>query len=81
MSSPSAVHLLSPLTIRQITLRNRIAVSPMCQYSSEDGFANDWHLVHLGSRAAGGAALGVHGGHCGGSARAYLPLRHGYLEG
>src|SRR5579864_4102872 len=50
-------HLFSPLRIRDVTLRNRIAVSPMCQYSSEDGFANDWHFVHLGSRAAGGAAL------------------------
>lgn len=49
--------LFSPLTIRGITLANRIAVSPMCEYSSEDGFANDWHLVHLGSRAVGGAAL------------------------
>jgi len=49
--------LFSPLTIRGVTLRNRIAVSPMCEYSSEDGFANDWHLVHLGSRAAGGAGL------------------------
>src|SRR5450755_908829 len=49
--------LMTPLEIREITLRNRIAVSPMCQYSSEDGFANDWHLVHLGSRAAGGAGL------------------------
>jgi len=49
--------LFTPLTIREVTLRNRIAVSPMCQYSSEDGFANDWHLVHLGSRAAGGAGL------------------------
>ena len=49
--------LLSPLTIRGITLRNRIVVSPMCQYSSEDGLANDWHLVHLGSRAVGGAGL------------------------
>jgi 2,4-dienoyl-CoA reductase-like NADH-dependent reductase (Old Yellow Enzyme family) len=48
---------MAPLHIREITLRNRIAVSPMCQYSSEDGFANDWHLVHLGSRAVGGAAL------------------------
>jgi 2,4-dienoyl-CoA reductase-like NADH-dependent reductase (Old Yellow Enzyme family) len=56
MSSPAA-QLLTPLTIREITLRNRIAVSPMCQYSSEDGFFNDWHLVHLGSRAAGGAGL------------------------
>jgi 2,4-dienoyl-CoA reductase-like NADH-dependent reductase (Old Yellow Enzyme family) len=50
-------HLFSPLTIQSITLRNRIAVSPMCQYSSEDGFATDWHLAHLGSRAVGGAAL------------------------
>jgi 2,4-dienoyl-CoA reductase-like NADH-dependent reductase (Old Yellow Enzyme family) len=49
--------LFSPLTIRDITFRNRIAVSPMCQYSSEDGFADDWHLVHLGSRAVGGAGL------------------------
>jgi 2,4-dienoyl-CoA reductase-like NADH-dependent reductase (Old Yellow Enzyme family) len=50
------VDLLSPLTIRGITFRNRIVVSPMCQYSAEEGLANDWHLVHLGSRAAGGAA-------------------------
>jgi 2,4-dienoyl-CoA reductase-like NADH-dependent reductase (Old Yellow Enzyme family) len=50
-------HLFTPITIREITLRNRIAVSPMCQYSSEDGFANDWHRVHLGSRAVGGAGL------------------------
>ena len=49
--------LFSPLTIKDITFRNRITVSPMCQYSSVDGFANDWHLVHLGSRAVGGAAL------------------------
>ena len=51
------IDLLSPLTIRGVTFRNRIAVSPMCQYSGQDGFANDWHLVHLGSRAVGGAAL------------------------
>jgi 2,4-dienoyl-CoA reductase-like NADH-dependent reductase (Old Yellow Enzyme family) len=50
-------NLFSPLTIRGITFKNRIAVSPMCEYSSEDGFTNDWHLVHLGSRAVGGAAL------------------------
>ncbi|QDI91456.1 NADH:flavin oxidoreductase/NADH oxidase [Salicibibacter halophilus] len=50
-------HLFSPLTIKNITLRNRIGVSPMCQYSSDDGFPNDWHLVHLGSRAVGGAGL------------------------
>jgi 2,4-dienoyl-CoA reductase-like NADH-dependent reductase (Old Yellow Enzyme family) len=49
--------LFSPLSIRGITLRNRIAVSPMCQYSCEDGLATNWHLVHLGSRAVGGAAL------------------------
>lgn len=48
--------LFSPLQIKSLTLKNRILVSPMCQYSSEDGFANDWHLVHLGSRAVGGAA-------------------------
>jgi 2,4-dienoyl-CoA reductase-like NADH-dependent reductase (Old Yellow Enzyme family) len=53
----AAVSLFTPLKIRGITLRNRIAVSPMCQYSAEDGFVNDWHLVHLGSRAVGGAGL------------------------
>src|SRR5512140_2630455 len=51
------VDLLSPLTIRGVTFRNRIAMSPMCQYSAQEGMANDWHLVHLGSRAAGGVAL------------------------
>ena len=51
------IDLLSPLKIRSVTFRNRIAMSPMCQYSAHDGFANDWHLVHLGSRAAGGVAL------------------------
>jgi len=50
-------HLFEPLTLRSVTLPNRIAVSPMCQYSSVDGIASDWHLVHLGSRAAGGAGL------------------------
>jgi 2,4-dienoyl-CoA reductase-like NADH-dependent reductase (Old Yellow Enzyme family) len=49
--------LFSPLTIRGVTFRNRVVVSPMCEYSSRDGFANDWHLVHLGSRAVGGAGL------------------------
>ncbi len=48
-------HLFEPLSIRSVTLANRVVVSPMCQYSSRDGFANDWHLVHLGSRAVGGA--------------------------
>jgi 2,4-dienoyl-CoA reductase-like NADH-dependent reductase (Old Yellow Enzyme family) len=50
-------HLFEPLTLRGLTLANRVAVSPMCQYSSADGFATDWHLVHLGSRAVGGAGL------------------------
>jgi 2,4-dienoyl-CoA reductase-like NADH-dependent reductase (Old Yellow Enzyme family) len=49
--------LFTPLTLREVTLRNRIGVSPMCQYSAEDGFPNDWHFVHLGSRAVGGAGL------------------------
>ncbi|MEO6734270.1 MAG: NADH:flavin oxidoreductase/NADH oxidase [Ferruginibacter sp.] len=49
--------LFTPIAIRGIELKNRIVVSPMCEYSSDDGFANDWHLVHLGSRAVGGAAL------------------------
>ncbi len=50
-------NLFDPLTIRDVTLSNRIVVSPMCEYSSINGFANDWHLVHLGSRAVGGAGL------------------------
>jgi 2,4-dienoyl-CoA reductase-like NADH-dependent reductase (Old Yellow Enzyme family) len=50
-------HLFEPLTLRSITFKNRIGISPMCEYSSHDGFANDWHLVHLGSRAVGGAGL------------------------
>jgi 2,4-dienoyl-CoA reductase-like NADH-dependent reductase (Old Yellow Enzyme family) len=50
-------HLFSPFTIKNTTLKNRLVVSPMCQYSSVDGFANDWHLVHLGTRAVGGAGL------------------------
>src|ERR1700693_5048995 len=52
-----AVHLFTPLQIREVHLRNRIGVSPMCEYSSIDGYANDWHFVHLGSRAVGGAGL------------------------
>jgi len=50
-------HLFTPLPLRSLTLANRIVVSPMCQYSSVDGFANDWHYIHLGSRAVGGPAL------------------------
>ena len=49
--------LFSPLTLRSVTLRNRVGVSPMCQYSSVDGFVNDWHVQHLGSRAVGGAGI------------------------
>src|SRR3972149_5649684 len=48
--------LFTPLTLRGVTFRNRILVSPMCQYSCTDGLAGDWHMVHLGSRAVGGAA-------------------------
>lgn len=53
----SPVHLFTPLTLRQVTLPNRIGVSPMCQYSCQDGEIAPWHLVHLGSRAVGGAGL------------------------
>src|SRR5580692_1089301 len=49
--------LFSPLPQRSLTLPNRIVVSPMCEYSSVDGHASDWHLVHLGSRAVGGAGV------------------------
>src|SRR5438552_18081896 len=49
--------LFDPLTIRDLKFANRVFVSPMCQYSSHDGYANDWHFVHLGSRAVGGAGL------------------------
>jgi len=49
--------LFSPFQLRSVVFPNRIGVSPMCEYSSEDGFANDWHLVHLGARAQGGAGL------------------------
>jgi 2,4-dienoyl-CoA reductase-like NADH-dependent reductase (Old Yellow Enzyme family) len=52
-------HLFDPLTIRDVTFANRVFVSPMCQYSSTDGYANDWHFVHLGSRAVGGAGLAL----------------------
>lgn len=55
--SVSVPALFQPLTVRSVTLRNRVGVSPMCQYSAVDGVANDWHFVHLGSRAVGGAGL------------------------
>ena len=54
---PIVASLFDPITFRGVTARNRIAVSPMCQYSSIDGFASDWHLIHLGSRAVGGAGF------------------------
>ena len=57
MKSESEAHLFSPLKVRSVTLRNRIGVSPMCQYSATDGVANDWHGVHYGARAVGGAGL------------------------
>jgi 2,4-dienoyl-CoA reductase-like NADH-dependent reductase (Old Yellow Enzyme family) len=49
--------LFTPFILRDVTLRNRIMMSPMCQYSCTDGYATDWHLVHLGARAAGGVGL------------------------
>jgi len=61
VSAPSAPHLYRPMPVRGVTLRNRIVLSPMCQYSCErrDGLATPWHLVHLGTRAAGGVGLVV----------------------
>jgi anthraniloyl-CoA monooxygenase len=56
---PPPPPMFTPFRLRELTLSNRIVVSPMCQYSAEDGTPNDWHLVHLGSRASGGAALVV----------------------
>src|ERR1700677_4807476 len=56
-TSGQPAHLFSEFQIGDIIFRNRIGVSPMCQYSSVDGYASDWHLVHLGSRAVGGAGL------------------------
>lgn len=53
----SRSRLFSPIQLSGVTFSNRVFVSPMCEYSSEDGFSNDWHLVHLGSRAIGGAGL------------------------
>jgi 2,4-dienoyl-CoA reductase-like NADH-dependent reductase (Old Yellow Enzyme family) len=57
MTLGTPTSLFSPLTFRDVTFRNRVGVSPMCQYSSTDGFADDWHLVHLGQFAVGGAAV------------------------
>ena len=57
IDSVRVAHLFDPLTIRDLQFANRVVVSPMCEYSSGDGLPNDWHLVHLGSRAVGGAGL------------------------
>src|SRR5579872_265935 len=57
LSRYSMSHLFEPLVLRQLTIPNRVFVSPMCEYSCTDGLATDWHLVHLGSRAVGGAGL------------------------
>ena len=57
MHTGSASRLFEPMTLGGITLANRIAVSPMCQYSAENGSANDWHLQHLGSLSLSGAGL------------------------
>ena len=54
---PSRPRLFTPLALRGVTLKNRIVISPMCQYSAVDGHANDWHLVHLGRFALGGAGM------------------------
>ena len=57
ISSDRMTSLFDPITVRSVAFRNRVGVSPMCQYSSQDGFVTDWHLVHLGARAVGGAGL------------------------
>jgi 2,4-dienoyl-CoA reductase-like NADH-dependent reductase (Old Yellow Enzyme family) len=57
--SPPLPTLFTPLKMRELTLKNRIVVSPMCQYTCKDGFMTDWHLMHLGQFAAGGAGLVV----------------------
>ena len=72
-------HLFEPLPLRALTLANRILVSPMCQYSSVDGFSNDWHFVHLGSRAVGGAGAGVHRSVGRDAGRPHQPARSRHL--
>jgi 2,4-dienoyl-CoA reductase-like NADH-dependent reductase (Old Yellow Enzyme family) len=57
MHDPAPPLLFTPLTLRQLTLKNRVVISPMCQHAAEDGCATDWHLVHLGKFALGGAGL------------------------
>ena len=72
--------LFEPLIIGDVALRNRLAVSPMCEYSASDGMPNDWHLVHLGSRAVGGAGLGVERGDGGIAGRANFARGYRHLE-
>ena len=74
------IDLLSPLTIRGVTLRNRIVMSPMCQYCADEGLADDWHLVHLGSRAVGGVALVMVEATAVTRDGRITPGRHGHLE-
>ena len=74
------VDLFSPLRIRGVELRNRVVMSPMCQYCATDGMANDWHLVHLGSRAAGGVSLVVVEATAVTRGRSDHARRHGHLE-
>ena len=57
MQHERSPHIFRPITFRSVTARNRIMVSPMCQYSADDGVANDWHFQHLGCRAVGGAGI------------------------
>ena len=73
--------LFSPLKMRGVELRNRVGVSPMCQYSSTDGFANDWHWLHLGSRAVGGAGLVITEATAVTADGPHLPRGPGDLEG
>ncbi len=56
-SQSSAPHLFRPITFRSVTARNRIMLSPLCEYSAKEGVPNDWHMVHLGARAVGGAGI------------------------
>jgi hypothetical protein len=74
-------HLFDPLTIRDITFTNRVFVSPMCQYSSTDGYVSDWHSVHLGSRAVGGAGLVLYRSNCSSSRGSDQSAGLGHLDG
>ena len=74
-------HLFEPLTIKDITLRNRIGVSPMCQYSYTDGFSNDWQLAAPGRARGWRSRSGHHGSHRSRSARPHHPAGSGHLVG